>query len=157
MSLLPVVMWLSQLSPVRCEAIWAFRLNGAINSASSWRCHSYLCLKPMLPWGLQVLLQSTLIAKYFIQSHHDSGLWWIYKQHLSQTSQSGVIVFTWGHPRVRWGFLPGTGLLPVKVIVPALAVSTSCQRLLKGTVTCDRRKNFFYGCAVCFFFHELTA
>lgn len=61
-----------------------------------------------------------------------------------ESRSSSVSVLTWRHPRVWRSLLSGGGLLPVKVIVPALAVPTSCQRLLKVTIACDKRKKFIW-------------
>lgn len=105
-------------------------LHGFLNTTPPHTCKSYLSLKLMLP----------IFLKYSVRT---DVIWYIYDQYLNQTPQTGVTVFTWGHPWVRWGFLPGTGLLPVKVVVSALAVSTCCQRLLKGTVTWDKKEDLY--------------
>lgn len=53
-------------------------------------------------------------------------------------------VLTWGHPWIWWRLLSGIDLLPVEVIISALAVSTCRQWLLKSTIACDKRKKFIW-------------
>lgn len=67
--------------------------------------------------------------------------WWFHHFSLSWARVTGL---TWGHPWIWWSLLSGIGLLPVKVIVSALAVPTRCQRLLKVTIACDKRKKFIW-------------
>lgn len=63
---------------------------------------------------------------------------------ISPFHRAGVTVLTWGHPWIWWRLLSSVALLPVKVIVSALAVPARCQRLLKVTIACDKRKKFIW-------------
>lgn len=70
------------------------------------------------------------------------AVWWWF--HHFSSSEASVTLLTWGHPWIWWRLLSGIGLLPVKVIVSALAVPARCQRLLKVTIACDKRKKFIW-------------
>lgn len=65
---------------------------------------------------------------------------WVVLSMISFHHVSSIAVLTWGHPWIWWSLLPGIDLLPVKVIIAALAVSTCCQRLLKIAIACNQEK-----------------